>query len=87
MRTSISRTNYLLLSCFLILNLGLIIFMTYYATESRIAIYLAIVLIVNFGMMSIFLTINSRYWSEHAKVFQHFSTFIRDKKDPDIMPQ
>ena len=61
--------------------------MTYYATESRIAIYLAIVLIVNFGMMSIFLTINSRYWSEHAKVFQHFSTFIRDKKDPDIMPQ
>lgn len=38
-------------------------------------------------MVAIYLAINSRYWNEHAKVFQYFSSFIRDKKDPDDMPQ
>ena len=87
MRTSISKVNLTLLSCFVALNLGLIVFMTYYSIGSRVSLYLAIVMIVNFGMITIYLIINSRYWNEHAKVLQHFSRFIRDKKDPDVMPQ
>jgi class 3 adenylate cyclase len=61
--------------------------MTYYARATLVTMYLAIVMMVNFGMITIYLTINSRYWNEHARLFQHFSTFIRDKKDPDEMPQ
>ena len=87
MRTSISRTNHILLSSFLTLNLGLIIWMSLYALESHMMIYLIIVMIVNFAMLGSYVFINSRYWSEHARLFQHFSTFIRDKKDPVEMPQ
>lgn len=61
--------------------------MTYYVAESRIIIYLVIITMVNFGMFAIHLSINSRYWDEHARLFQYFSTFIRDKKDPDKMPE
>jgi class 3 adenylate cyclase len=87
MRTSISRTNHILLSSFLILNLALIIWMSLYALESHTMIYLIIVMILNFSMLGSYVVINSRYWREHARLFAHFSTFIRDKKDPDQMPQ
>ncbi len=61
--------------------------MTYYATGARVEIFLAILMVVNFAMITSYLMINSRYWTEHAKLFNHFSSFIRDKKDPDMMPQ
>ena len=87
MRTSISKINFLLLSCFLLLNIGLIVFMMNYIRESRIHNYLTIVMVMNFLMIVMYLAVNSRFWSEHAKLLQHFSSFIRDKRDPDIMPQ
>ncbi|MBX9808906.1 adenylate/guanylate cyclase domain-containing protein [Candidatus Gracilibacteria bacterium] len=87
MRTSISRINRLLIGCFSVLNLGLIVFMTHYAQEDRIDIYLFVIIMVNFGMITLYLFLNSKYWDEHTRLFQHFSTFIRDKKDPDKMPQ
>jgi len=61
--------------------------MTYYAPESRLGIFLAIIMVMNFGMFFLHWIINSRYWSEYDKLFTYFSSFIRDKKDPDILPQ
>jgi class 3 adenylate cyclase len=72
---------------FIILNLALVIFMTYYAPESRLGIFLVIITMMNFGMFFLHWIINSRYWSEYDKLFAYFSSFIRDKKDPDILPQ
>ncbi len=61
--------------------------MSLYALESHTMIYLVIVMILNFTMFGSYVVINSRYWSEHARLFRHFSTFIRDKKDPLEMPR
>lgn len=61
--------------------------MTYYAPESRLGIFITIIMVMNFGMFLVHWIINSRYWNEHDKLFEYFSSFIRDKKDPDILPQ
>ncbi len=87
MRTSISRTNSYLLSFFLVLNLGFVIYMTSYVAETQIIIYLLVIIVVNLCMFTLHLIINSMYWDEHARLFQYFSTFIRDKKDPDTIPE
>ncbi len=86
MRTSISRTNNILLSSFLILNLSLIAWMSLFALESHILIYLIIVIILSFAMLASYIAINSRYWTEHGRLFKHFQAFIRDKRDPVVMP-
>lgn len=86
MRTSISRTNNILLSSFLILNLSLIAWMSLYALESHILIYLIIIITLSFAMLASYIAINSRYWTEHSRLFQHFQAFIRDKRDPAVMP-
>ena len=31
--------------------------------------------------------INARFWKEHQRLLEHFTSFIRDKKDPDSIPQ
>ena len=60
--------------------------MSLYALESHLMIYLMIIMMVNFGMFAIYFILNSRYWEAHARLFQHFQTFIRDKRDPLEMP-
>lgn len=86
-RTSITRTNHILLAIFIVINLTLITFLAYAAPESRIGMFLIGVTFLNFLMFVSYYFINTRYWNEHEKLFQHFSTFIREKKDPDEMPQ
>lgn len=61
--------------------------MTFYAAASLATIYFLIVMILNLGMLWLYTRINRRYWAEHTQLFKHFSTFIRDKIDPDEMPQ
>lgn len=86
MHRSISRTNHILLGVFIVINLALITFLAYAAPASRIGIFLIGVTFLNFLMFVTYYFINTRYWSEHDKLFQYFSTFIREKKDPDCMP-
>jgi len=87
MRASISTTNRLMLGGFLLLNITLVIFMTYFAPESRLGFFVAIIMMMNFGMFFLYWVINSRYWAEYDKLFDYFSTFIREKRDPENLPQ
>ncbi len=88
MHTSISNTNRILISSFIVLNFALAMFMIYYYDpELTTTLYLIIMIFVNLGIFAIYLVINSRYWAENDRLFQDFSTFIRDKKDPEYIPQ
>lgn len=87
MRPSISTTNRYLISFFVIINLALVVFMIYYASGSRTGLLMTIMMVINFGMLFGYTMLNARYWAEHEQVFKHFSTFIREKKDPEPMPQ
>jgi class 3 adenylate cyclase len=60
--------------------------MTQFAADSRMNLLLFAIMIMNFMMFFVYSLINSRYWSEHDKLFAYFSTFIREKKDPDEFP-
>lgn len=86
MRTSISNTNRILLGGFVILNLGLIVYMTEYASQSRINLFLLGIMVMNFSMFLLYSIINSRYWNEYDKLFTYFSTFIREKNDLTEFP-
>lgn len=86
MRTSISSTNRLLLGGFITLNLGLIVYMTEYASESRTNFFLLGIMVMNFSMFLIYSIINTRYWSEYDRLFDYFSQFIRNKSDPKEFP-
>lgn len=86
MRTSISSTNTYMLGGFILVNLGLVIFMAEFAPESKLLWLLFLITIINFGMLSLYTVVNSRYWNEHEKLFAHFASFIRDKKRPGIFP-
>lgn len=61
--------------------------MAEYAPVSKLFILLLLIMVVNVGMLFFYTAINSRYWSEHDKLLDYFSTFIRDKKDPDSIPE
>lgn len=86
MRTSISTTNRILLGGFIVLNLGLIVYMTEFASESRINLFLLGIMVMNFSMFLLYSSINTRYWTEYDKLFSYFSTFIREKSDPQEFP-
>lgn len=59
----------------------------YYDPELQTTLYLVIMIFINLGIFSIYLITNSRFWMEYERIFQDFSTFIRDKKDPEYIPQ
>ena len=79
--------NRYMIAGFVLVNLALVVFMVEYAPESRLFLLLLLVLFVNLGMLFFYSSINSRYWTEHEKLLEYFSTFIRDKKDPDSIPE
>lgn len=86
MHKSISRTNHLLVIFFIIVNLALIVFLTYTAIESHIGMFLIGVVAMNVMMFLAYWLINARYWHEHERLLAYFSSFIRDKKDPESIP-
>jgi class 3 adenylate cyclase len=86
MRASISATNRYMLGGFVLVNLGLVIFMTEFAPESRLKWFLVLITIINLGVFFLYTAINSRYWTEHEKLFAYFSRFIREQKKPDAFP-
>jgi class 3 adenylate cyclase len=87
MKASISTTNKILLGGFITLNLGLVIFMALYASENETIMFLVAIMTMNIAMFVLYSLINTRYWSEHEKLFEYFSTFIRDKTDPAGFPE
>lgn len=68
------------------INLGLVVFMTEFAPESRLGWLLVLVTCINLGMFFLYTAINTRYWTEHEKLFGYFSSFIREKKTPESFP-
>lgn len=85
-RTRISNVNLYMILSFVVLNLGLVVFMTEYAPESRLGWLLFSVMVVNFGMLFLYMNINSRYWQEYEKLFAYFSSYIRERKRPEEFP-
>lgn len=83
MRTSISTANRYMLVGFILINLGLVIFMTEFAPESKLRWLLSIFIVLNLGIVLIYTIINTRYWREHDRLFRYFSSFIREKKAPE----
>jgi hypothetical protein len=47
---------------------------------------LAGVMLLNLAMFWIYTFVNTKYWTEHDRLFEYFSDFIRDKKDPTTFP-
>lgn len=37
-------------------------------------------------MLFLYTAINARYVTEHEKLFEYFTSFIREKKRPDVFP-
>ncbi len=60
--------------------------MTEYAPDSKAKMLLLGIMVMNLTMFVLYSLINTRYWSEHDKLFSYFSTFIREKKDPLEFP-
>lgn len=87
MKTSFSVTNRIIFGVFSLINISLIIFTFYYASESRTGQMLFIILCVNFGMFFFHWLINSRFWEEHDQLFNFFTNYIRHKKDPEAFPK
>lgn len=72
---------------FIVINLTLITFLAYFAPRSQVGLFLIGVTFLNFLMFTAYWIINARYWKEHERLLRYFSSFIRDKKDPETIPQ